>query len=314
MKLPVLQIGDLTPKYPIIQGGMAVRISTAPLAAAVANAGGIGIIAISGMTIDEVKREIRWARENSRGIIGINIMFAVSQFAQLVNAALEEGVDLIIQGAGFSRDIFKWCKEAKTPLVPIVSTVKLAKLSEGLGASAVVVEGKEAGGHLGTSQSMREIVPQVKQAISIPVIAAGGIVDAHDMKEAFDLGADGVQMGTRFAASIESNAALNLKEIYVKAKKEDIVLIDSPVGLPGRAISNVFSEKINSEYDLSPENCQACLKNCKQNFCIMDALINAQRGNLDHGLIFCGEYIEKIKEILPAGDIIKKLVKDLELL
>lgn len=310
MKLPELKIGNLKPKYPIIQGGMAVRISTAPLAAAVANAGGIGIIAVSGMDINELKREIRWAREHSKGIIGINIMFAVSQFAKLVNTALEEGIDLIIQGAGFSRDIFKWCSEANTPMVPIVSTAKLAKLSEGLGASAVVVEGKEAGGHLGTSESMREIVPQVKKAVSIPVIAAGGIIDAYDMKEAFDLGADGVQMGIRFAASLESNAAPNLKEVYVKAKKDDIVLIDSPVGLPGRAIRNRFSEKINSDYDLSPENCRACLKKCKQNFCIMDALINAQQGNLDQGLIFSGEYVEKITEILPAGEIICKLVED----
>lgn len=312
MILPELEIGNLKPKYPIIQGGMAVRISTAPLAAAVANAGGIGIIAISGMDIVELKKEIRWAREHSQGIIGINIMFAVSQFAQLVNAALEEGIDLIIQGAGFSRDIFKWCREAKTPMVPIVSSAKLAKLSQGLGASAVVVEGKEAGGHLGTSQSMREIVPQVKQAVSIPVIAAGGIIDAYDVKEAFDLGANGVQMGTRFAASVESNGSPKLKEVYVKAKKEDIVFIESPVGLPGRAIRNIFSERINTDYDLGPENCRACLKNCKQNFCIMDALNNAQKGNLDNGLIFSGEYIEKIKEILPAGEIIRKLVEDLE--
>ncbi|MFZ5943778.1 MAG: NAD(P)H-dependent flavin oxidoreductase [Bacillota bacterium] len=313
MKLPELIIGNLKPKYPIIQGGMAVRLSTARLAAAVADAGGIGLIAASGMEEDELRREIRWARENSTGIIGINIMFAVAKFAQLVNTALEEGIDLIVQGAGFSRDIFKWCEEAKTPLVPIVSTAKLAKVSEGLGASAVVVEGKEAGGHLGTMDSMREIVPKVKAAVSIPVIAAGGIIDALDMKEAFSLGADGVQMGIRFAASAESNAAPNLKEVYVKAKREDIVLIDSPVGLPGRAIRNEFSERLKDpDYDSSPENCVGCLKKCKQNFCIMDALNNAQQGNLSHGLIFSGEYIEKIKEILPAGEIIRNLVEDYE--
>lgn len=313
MKFPELRIGNLKPKYPIIQGGMAVRISTAPLAAAVANAGGIGIIAATGMEINELKREIRWAREHSKGIIGINIMFAASQFAQLVHTALEEGIDLIIQGAGFSRDIFKWCSDAKTPLVPIVSTAKLAKISEELGALAVVVEGKEAGGHLGTLESMREIVPKVKEAVSISVIAAGGIVNALDVKEAFELGADGVQMGTRFAASSESNAAPNLKEVYTKATKEDIILIDSPVGLPGRAIRNKFSEKINNpQFDLTPKNCKACLKKCKKNFCIMDALVNAQQGNLDEGLIFSGEYIEKIKEILPAGEIIRKLVEDLK--
>lgn len=311
MKLPELKIGNLRPKYPIIQGGMAVRISTAPLAAAVANAGGVGIIAATGMDVDELKREIRWAREHSKGIIGINIMFAASQFAELVNTALEEGIDLIIQGAGFSRDIFKWCNEAKTPFVSIVSTAKLAKISQGLGASAVVVEGKEAGGHLGTSESVWEIVPKVKEEVSIPVIAAGGIVNAHDLKKAFESGADGVQMGIRFAASTESNAAPNLKEVYVKATQDDIVLIDSPVGLPGRAIKNAFTEKINNpNFDLSPESCRACLKKCKQNFCIMDALVNAQQGNLAEGLIFSGEYIDKIKEIIPAGEIIRKLVDD----
>jgi NAD(P)H-dependent flavin oxidoreductase YrpB (nitropropane dioxygenase family) len=312
LKLPELRIGNLKPKYPIIQGGMAVRISTAPLAAAVANAGGIGLIAASGMDVEELKQEIRWARENSRGIIGINIMFAVSKFTQLVYAALEEGIDLIVQGAGFSRDIFKWSSEAHTPLVPIVSTPKLARVSESLGASAVVVEGKEAGGHLGTLESIRKILPLVKQAISIPVIAAGGIIDALDMKEAFQLGADGVQMGIRFAASVESNAAPNLKEVYIKAKQEDIVLIDSPVGLRGRAIRNEFSEKINTEHDLTPESCVGCLKKCKQNFCIMDALVNAQQGNLKNGLIFSGEYIDKITDILPAGEIIRKLVEDYE--
>jgi len=310
LKLPVLKIGNLQPKYPIIQGGMAVRISTAPLAAAVANAGGIGLIAATGMSVEELKNEIKWARKNTKGIVGINVMFAISKFSQLVYAALEEGIDLIVQGAGFSRNIFKWCKETNTPMVPIVSTPKLAKLSESLGASAVVVEGKEAGGHLGTLESMRKILPEVRKVVSIPVIAAGGIIDAQDIKEAFDLGADGVQMGIRFAASLESNAAPNLKEVYVNAKREDIILIDSPVGLPGRAIRNEFSEKIIKGYDLSPQKCEGCLKRCKKNFCILDALENAQKGNLKEGLIFSGEYVEKIKEILPAGEIIRKLVEN----
>ncbi|NLI91429.1 MAG: nitronate monooxygenase [Peptococcaceae bacterium] len=309
MKFPELQIGNLIPKYPIIQGGMAVRLSTSRLAAAVANAGGIGLIAASGMELDELRDEIRKAREKSKGIIGINVMFAVSRFKDLVFTALEEGIDLIVQGAGFSRDIFHWCQEMKTPLVPIVSTPKLAKIAEHLGAGAVVVEGKEAGGHLGTDQSMRKLVPQVKEAVGVPVIAAGGIVDVYDLKEAFGLGADGVQMGIRFAASEEANGAQCLKESYVKAEREDIVLIESPVGLPGRAIRNVFSEKILSGNIEPPQKCEGCLKKCRKNFCIMLALNNAQQGKLDEGLIFSGEYIEKIKEILPAGKIISDLVE-----
>lgn len=312
MKLPHLRIGNLRPKYPIIQGGMAVRISTSRLAAAVANAGGIGIIAASGMEPQELRKEIRQAREASTGIIGINIMFAINRFKELVFTALEEKIDLIIQGAGFSRDIFKWCAEAQIPLVPIVSTSKLAKIAEGLGASAVVVEGKEAGGHLGTDQSMRILVPQVREAVNLPVIAAGGIVDIQDVQEAFGLGADGVQMGIRFAASEEANGAQALKEYYLKAKRQDIVLINSPVGLQGRALKNKFSTEIINGQAKPPQNCKNCLKKCRKNFCIMDALNNAQQGNIDQGLIFSGEYIEKISEILPAGKIIADLVEAYE--
>jgi nitronate monooxygenase len=311
LRLPELIIGNLRPRIPIVQGGMAVRISTSTLAAAVANEGGVGLIAASGMTVDELKNEIRRAKELSAGIIGINVMFAVSAFAELVKAAIQEKIDLIVSGAGFSRDMFIYGKESATPIVPIVSTAKLAKISEKLGAAAVVVEGKEAGGHLGTNQEMRELVPQVKEAVNIPVIAAGGIVTGRDMAEAFDLGADGVQIGTRFAASIESNAAPNLKELYVNAGPEDIVFIDSPVGLPGRAIKNEFSERISRER-IPPQNCARCLKECSGSFCIMKALVNAQRGDLKQGLVFSGEFVGKIKEILPVKEIIRSLLKEAE--
>ena len=147
-------------------------------------------------------------------------------------------------GAGFSRDIFKWCNESGTPFVPIVSSAKLAATSEKLGASAVVVEGKDAGGHLGTDRGVYELLEEVVPAVNIPVIAAGGIMTGNEMKKAFSLGAKGVQLGTLFAATLESNGADNLKEVYVKATKEDIVLIDSPVGLKGQAIRNEFTEKI----------------------------------------------------------------------
>lgn len=312
MKFPELRIGDLRPQIPIIQGGMAVRISTARLAAAVAEEGGVGLIAASGMSPEELRQEIRLARSLTSGIIGINIMFAVSAFAEMVKTAISEKIDLIVSGAGFSRDMFTLGREAGIPVVPIVSTPKLAKISEKLGAAAVVVEGKEAGGHLGTEFSMREIVPQVKKAISIPVIAAGGIVEGKDVADAFRLGADGVQIGIRFAASEESNAAPNLKNFYVQAGREDIIIIDSPVGLPGRAIRNEFSEKIAGDKRLPPEKCVRCLKECSGKFCIMDALVNAQKGDLSNGLVFSGEYIEKIKEILPVKTIIRTLLQEAE--
>jgi NAD(P)H-dependent flavin oxidoreductase YrpB (nitropropane dioxygenase family) len=155
MQLQELRIGKLRVAVPIIQGAMAVRISTAPLAAAVANEGGIGLIAGTGMSLEELRNEIRNARNLSKGIIGVNVLFAVSEFASLIKGAIEEKIDLIVSGAGFSRDMFAWGRERNVPIVPVVSSARLASLAEKLGAAAVVVEGKEAGGHLGTDRSLR---------------------------------------------------------------------------------------------------------------------------------------------------------------
>ncbi|MCX7781128.1 MAG: nitronate monooxygenase [Negativicutes bacterium] len=312
MKLPELKIGHLVAPVPIVQGGMAIRISTARLASAVAEAGGIGLIAASGMTFDELRKEIRLARSLTKGIIGINAMVAARQFAGLVRTAIEEGIDLVVAGAGFSRDMFAMGKESGTPIVPIVSSVKLAKISESLGASAVVVEGKEAGGHLGTDQSVRNLIPDIKKAVNIPVIAAGGIISGRDIVEVMRLGADGVQMGTRFAASEESNAAPALKEFYLKAKPEDVVLIKSPVGLPGRAVKNPYAQKIIEGTVAGPDTCIACLKHCEQNFCIIKALTRAQQGDVETGLVFTGEYIHKIDKILPVKEIFARLLKEAE--
>jgi NAD(P)H-dependent flavin oxidoreductase YrpB (nitropropane dioxygenase family) len=312
MKLPELKIDKLVAKIPIIQGGMAVRISTAPLAAAVANEGGIGIIAATGMSVKELVSEIRHARNLTDGIIGINIMFAFAEFANIVKAALNEGIDLIISGAGFSRDIFQWGENAGVPIVPIVSTANFAKLAEKLGAAALIVEGKEAGGHLGTDRPMSEIVPEVKEVVNIPVIAAGGIIDGADIVNAFRLGADGVQMGTRFAASEESGASQEFKDLYLKSGPEQVVLINSPVGLPGRALINEFSQKIISDLVPGPRQCIACLKKCSKRFCILAALNNAQIGNLLEGLVFSGENVGKIKDILPVKEIIHRLKAEVE--
>ena len=312
MKLPELKIGNLVAQVPIIQGGMAVRLSTAPLAAAVANEGGIGIIAGTGMSIEELRGEIRKAKELSKGIIGVNVMFAAREFANLVKTAIEERIDLVISGAGFSRDMFTWGKESGVPIIPIVSSSRLAKLAEKMGASAVVVEGKEAGGHLGTDESMLEILPEVKAAVHIPVIAAGGVMDGKDIVEAFRLGADGVQMGTRFAASVESNASPEVKELYVKAGRDDVVLVKSPVGLPGRGLKNEFSTKIQEEEETISQ-CSACLKHCGRNFCIMEALCNATgNGDFRNALVFSGEFIDKIKEILSVKEIFSRLLAEVE--
>lgn len=309
MKLPELKIGNKIARIPIMQGGMAIRLSTARLAAAVAEQGGIGLIAASGMSMNELRYEIKLARKLTSGIIGINAMVAARKFSDLVKTAIDEGIDLVVAGAGFSRDMFGLGKESNTPIVPIVSSVKLAKISEKLGATAIVVEGKEAGGHLGTDQSIKTIIPGIAEAVNIPVIAAGGAMSGQDIVDLIKLGASGVQMGTRFAASEESNAAPALKEFYLKAKPEDVVIIHSPVGLPGRAVRNPFAEKIMEGND-PVGKCDACLKDCKRNFCIIKALIRAQQGDVENGLVFTGEYIHKIEEILPVKEIFARLQRE----
>ncbi|MDQ7094719.1 nitronate monooxygenase [Desulfosporosinus sp. PR] len=312
MKIPELRIADLVAKFPIIQGGMAIRISMAPLAAAVAEEGGIGLIAGSGLSVEELIAEIREARRRTKGIIGVNIMFAVREFAQLVHAAFEEKIDLLVSGAGFSRDMFTWGKEKGIPVIPIVSTAKLAKLSEKLGAAAVIVEGTEAGGHLGTDRSIHDILPEVISAVDIPVIGAGGVIDGRGVAEMLKLGADGVQMGTRFALSEESGAAQEWKEEMLKATEEDIVIIHSPVGLPGRGIRNPFTKALEAHENLKPKVCNLCLKHCEGNFCIMNRLVKAQEGDVQEGLIFSGAKIHKIKDVRSVHDIFEDIREGIE--
>ena len=288
---------------------MAIRLSTARLAAAVANEGGIGLIAASGMEEQELRTEIRLARKltNGKGIIGINCMVAARAFKNLIVTAAQEGVDLIVAGAGFSRDIFAVGREYNVAVVPIVSSVKLAKISEKLGASAIVVEGTEAGGHLGTQQSIKEILPDIVKAVNIPVIAAGGATCGRDIVDLLNLGADGVQMGSRFAASEESNGARFLKEMYLRMVKEDVVQIDSPVGYKGRAIRSPFAQLSLEGRAPLPVTCDACLKHCTHQFCIIRALSRAQQGDVETGLIFTGAHMWKIHEILPVKEIFRRI-------
>lgn len=314
MKLPELRIGKLVAKVPIIQGGMAIRLSTARLAAAVANEGGIGLIAASGMPFDELRHEIKLARKLSpHGIIGINVMVAAREFKGIVTTAIEEGIDLVVAGAGFSRDMFAWGKASGTPIVPIVSSAKLAKISQSLGASAVVVEGAEAGGHLGTNRSSRLIVPEVRAAVDIPVIGAGGVLHGEDIAEMLRLGANGVQMGSRFAASVESNGSEELKKVYLRANKpEDFILVHSPVGLPGQAIRTPFSERILLGTAPKPETCDQCLKKCSHKYCIIRALTRAQQGDVETGLVFSGRRMMEIHDILPVKDIFANIKREME--
>ncbi|WP_420489761.1 NAD(P)H-dependent flavin oxidoreductase [Neobacillus drentensis] len=302
----------MMPKVPIIQGGMGVGISLSKLASAVANAGGIGIISGTGITVDEMRTHIRKAKERIKGagFIGVNVLFAMNDFAEKMKAALEEKVDFIISGAGISRDMYSWGKQAGIPVISIVSSAKLAKISERLGAAAVVVEGFEAGGHLGTDRPMFEILPEIVDAVSIPVIAAGGIMNGFDIAKALSMGASGVQMGTRFVASEECDAPLAFKEKYVNANKEDLVLVKTTVGLQGRAINNNFTELISGSNKLKIAKCHDCLKNCSYRFCTLDSLLTSVSGDVENGLVFAGARVDEIKDILPVQKIIDNLTEE----
>lgn len=310
MDMPSLTIGSRTARLPIIQGGMAVRISMAPLATAVAEAGGVGLIAGSGLSVAELTGEVRRARAATSGVLGVNIMVAVRRFKDLVQAAIAEGVDLVVAGAGFSRDLFGWCADAGVECVPIVGSARVAKLAQRFGASAVVVEGCEAGGHLGTDRPMLDLLPEILEAVTVPVIGAGGVVTGADIKAVLDAGASGVQMGTRFAATVESSASDEFKRMYVEADADDVILTKSPVGLPGRALANPLTERLAVGDYPAIERCRSCLKECGKEYCIIDALERAQRGDVVGGLIFAGDAAARVHDIPTVAELMARLVAE----
>lgn len=315
MKLPVLKIGSLIAKIPIIQGGMSVRVSTSALAVPVAECGGIGTIGGSGIPVEELQEDIRRAKNATRGIIAVNIMYAMRDFYELVMGSIEAGADMIITGAGFSRDIFKIGKLHNIPIVSIVSSASFAKLAEKLGAAAVIVEAAEAGGHLGTQLSLRELFPSIRKVVSrIPLIAAGGITNGYEMAEMMDeYGADGVQIASRFVLSEECSVSQEFKEAYLRARQEDIVLVSSPVGMPGRAIKTPFVDKMLANEDVSAKTCRyKCLKKCSYKYCISERLMASRDGDLENGLFFSGANTFKMKEILPVREIFDRFVRAAE--
>lgn len=221
MKLPALNIGKFTASFPLIQGGMSIRVSTSALAAPVASCGGIGVIGGSSIPEEDLEADIRKAKSMTDGVVAVNIMYAMKNFTSLVMCSIKAGVDMIITGAGFSRDIFKIGQEHNVPIVMIVSSAKLAKMAEKLGAAAVIVEAAEAGGHLGTDKPLRELFPPIRDVIKkIPLIAAGGITNGYEMAEMMDkYGADGVQIASRFVLSEECEVADEFKQAYLNATK-----------------------------------------------------------------------------------------------
>lgn len=304
----MFKIGNIQIEVPIFQGGMAIGVSMAELAAAVSNEGGVGVIAGTGLTKEKLKKEIELAKSkliNKNKVLGVNIMFAVNNFFELAQGAIESGIDFIIFGAGFSRDIFDYVKGTKTEVIPIVSSLKLAKIAQKLGAPAVIVEGGNAGGHLGTEKDSWDIVPEISKNISIPVIGAGGVITVEDAKKMLALGASGIQMGSRFVASLECKVSEIFKKMYVNSKKGDVIKIISSVGLPANAIVSPYANKVLNEMAESPKRCYDCLKKCTKKFCVNEKLVLAHHGDYENGLFFAGRDVWKINEILSVKDIMK---------
>ena len=358
INIPKLRIGEMQVSIPIIQGGMSVGVSLAGLASAVANEGGIGVIGAAGIGMLEpdfktnfkeankraLKKEIRKARRMTNGIIGVNILVALSDYDALSKVAVEEGADLIFLGAGLALEDpnaiqLDKLRDVAIKVVPIVSSAKAANLIFKYWAKnynhvpdAVVVEGPMAGGHLGfkldqidnPKYRLEKILPEVIAVIKqyeqnfgkeIPVIAAGGIYTGADICKFMSLGAQGVQMATRFVATYECDADMAFKEAYLKCKKDDLIIIKSPVGLPGRAIRNEFLEEV-SKGKRMPFSCPwQCLRTCdytKSPYCIAKALTNAKKGNLFEGFAFAGANAYRVDKILSVKELIDSLLREYE--
>ena len=351
-KMRELKIGDLTARVPIIQGGMGVNISLSRLAAAVANEGGIGVIATASIGMDEpdfysnflesnmrvLRREIQKAKAMTKGILGVNIMVAMTNFGDLVRTSIEEKIDVIFSGAGLPLDLPEYLTEGcKTKLVPIVSSGRAARLIAKVWKEkynylpdAFVVEGPMAGGHLGFKAEqlfdpkyalenlVTDVLAETRQievdhAKKIPVIAGGGIFTGEDIYNIMKLGADGVQMGTRFVATDECDASDLFKQAFVDAKEEDVEIIKSPVGMPGRAIKNQFTEDVKAGMK-KPFSCPYhCISTCdyqKTPYCICLALMNAQRGSLRKGFAFAGANVAKVCEIVSVEKLFATLEQE----
>ncbi|MCH4889013.1 nitronate monooxygenase [Acidaminobacter sp. JC074] len=351
MNISELKIGDKIAKLPIIQGGMGIGVSLSKLASAVANAGGIGIISGAQPGYKEpdfrtdnetanlrgLEKEIRKAKELSpEGIIGVNFLASVTNYADMVKLAVQEKVDLIISGAGLPKNLPSFVIGTDTKIAPIVSSGKAASTITRLWTKkydylpdAIIVEGPKAGGHLGFSvEDLKENMPNIKDIVAdvlqavkefeekynkkIPVIAAGGIFSGQDIAECLEQGAAGVQMSTQFVATEECDAHENFKEAYINSHEEDIQLIVSPVGLPGRALRNKFVETVEAS-NQKIKHCYRCLRGCNPAttpYCITEALVASVEGDVDNGLVFIGSNGHKLEKITKVKDLMQDLIDE----
>lgn len=355
MKINPLKIGDISLRLPIIQGGMGVGVSLSNLASAVTNAGGLGVISSAQIGFREksfmndpiktnlkaLKDEIHLAKKKcNNGPIGVNIMVATKKYDEYVKSAIDAGADIIISGAGLPTTLPKLIEGSSAKIAPIVSSIKAAKVilklwdkHYGKTADMVVIEGPKAGGHLGFhinelnmttedfDKSVIGIIDEVskyekKYSKQIPVIVAGGIYDGHDIVKYLKLGANGVQMATRFVATEECDASIEFKNAYINAKKDDVVIINSPVGMPGRALLNSFIKK-TQKGKVEIKKCFNCLSVCNPKetpYCITRALVNSVNGDIDNGLIFCGENVYKLDKMTTVKDLMNELEEEINTL
>ena len=350
--MKALKIGNLSVPVPIIQGGMGVGISLSGLAAAVANEGGVGVISSAGLgllyrgfsenyleaSIHGLREEIRKAREKTLGVIGVNVMVAMTNFVDMIKTSISEKVDVLIAGAGLPLDLPSYLKKGSpTKLIPIVSSARATRIicekwKSGYDylPDAVIVEGPKAGGHLGFKEEqigddnyvLERLVPEIVSELksfedkynkSIPLVAAGGIYTGQDINNIMKLGASGVQMGTRFVTTYECDASQDFKQAYIDAGEKDIEIIKSPVGMPGRAIISNFIQKVK-DGKKQPKKCPfKCIKTCdidKSPYCIIIALINALKGNFEHGFAFAGSNAFRATKISSVKEIFQSLLKE----
>ena len=348
-KIPSLKIGQLDINPPIIQGGMGVRVSGSRLAGAVANEGCAGIIASVGLggfeyaraadfvklNNEALREKIRTARSLSKGVIGVNVMVVLSNYEQLVQVCVEEKVDLLICGSGLPLDLPKLTAGSGIKLIPIVSSARAFSLiyrkwkqNYNHVPDAVILEGPLAGGHLGydfnqlidgTTPTLEHLVKELVDYVKtleeeIPVIAAGGIFTGEDIARFLKIGASGVQMATRFVCTHECDVADDFKQAYIHAKKEDITIIKSPVGLPGRVIDNAFVDKIKAGQTIPFKCPHHCLRSCDPKvapYCIAKVLVTASKGEFENAFVFAGANAYRCTEIVSVKDLVDELKKEL---
>ncbi len=332
-------IGDLHIRLPVVQGGMGVGVSLHGLASAVAEQGGIGVISATGLNFmgpgRDVASEVYAAKERTDGVIGVNVMVALQDFEQLVKESVSAGADVLFAGAGLPLELPRFVPEGSpVKLVPIVSSGKAAGLIAkrwqkryGRLPDAVVVEGPLAGGHLGFKRedlenpdhSLERILADVQEAMipygEIPLIAGGGLYRGGDIARMLSLGASAAQLGSRFVTTDECDAQPAFKQAYISGKKEDIHLIDSPVGLPGRAFAGPFLQAAGRG-EKQPEFCEFnCLVPCAKTeapYCICHALMNAYEGPMAEGFVFTGAKGYLAEEIVPVAEVFRQLKEEFE--